>query len=403
MIRARIDSMAYGGYGVARVDGLVHFVPGSAPGDLVEIEQQVRKKNHAFSRLLHIVEPSPLRTEPFCAYFGKCGGCQLQHIQYLEQIKIKQRVFVDQMRRIGGFSDISEPEMAGSEAKRLRMRFQTERGVLGLFERGSHAVCRVDRCAIASPGVNRVLMDLQHLPEHSFPRSDGSLTVLAAASGTLVSAVMDERAARSFYQHLGETVRGITAWNGRNRIVLGQPYLDITVQGLALHVPADSFWQANPDINEVLVQEICAFMKGLGKVYDLYCGCGNLSLPLSSVCHEVVGIERNANSVEAARTSASGNGMSNVSFVTADILNARIDDAQGIVLDPPRTGIPPKLIEKIDRQRPERIAYVSCNPSTLARDVRRLVNSGYKMKTLRLLDMFPHTYHIESLVFLQAE
>jgi len=402
MILARIDSMAYGGYGVTRVEGFVHFVPESAPGDLVEIEPVVRKKSHGFSRLVRMLEPSPLRTDPFCPYYGECGGCQYQHIRYPEQLKIKQEIFVDQTRRLGRLPDLPSPQVVGSETKRIRMRFQVRQGELGLFRKRSHTLCPIQECAIASADVNAVLKGLRTFRSRNRAAFSGTISVLASPAGALVSLTLLEEAARDLYGFLGRMVQGCTIVNPGARIVLGEPYLAMPVQGLRIFVPPDAFWQVNPEINEILVGMICEFMQGSDRVMDLYCGCGNITLPLSRVCGHVVGIEWDRPSIEAARHSASEAGIGNASFFEADALKAEMQDADGMVLDPPRSGLPAALIRKITGHRLRKIAYVSCNPSTLARDLRLFVESGYRVISIRLLDMFPHTHHIESMVFLTS-
>lgn len=402
MILARIDSMAYGGYGVARVEGFVHFVPGSAPGDLAEIEPVVRKKRHGFSRLCRIVEPSPLRTDPFCPCFGECGGCQYQHIQYEEQKRIKQKIFVEQMRRIGGLTDIPEPEMSGSAAKRSRMRFHLRDGEIGLYRTRSHTLCPIEACGIASPPVNAVLQEIQRFLKHNRKVYNGTITILTSPDGALIAAALARGEAQDLYGSLGHAVQGCTVIEQERRIVLGEPYLPVSVRGLTLYVPPDAFSQVNPEINEVLVNEICEFMKGSEQVMDLYCGCGNIALPLSQVCTSVVGVESEPGSADAARYSASMAGITNASFRTADVQKAEIGDTDGLVLDPPRSGLPAALIRNITNQMPVKIAYVSCNPSTLARDLRLFMEAGYRIDSIRLLDMFPHTYHIESMTFLTA-
>ncbi|MEK6776166.1 MAG: class I SAM-dependent RNA methyltransferase [bacterium] len=403
MILTRIDSMAYGGYGVARVDGFVHFVPGSAPGDLAEIEPVVRKKRHGFSRLCRIVEPSPLRTDPFCPYFGECGGCQYQHIRYPEQLRIKQKIFVEQMRRIGGLTNIPQPEMSGSEAKRIRMRFHLHDGDIGLYRTRSHTLCPIHECGIASPQVNAVLQEIQGFLKRDRKTFNGTITILTSPAGALLAATLAQGEASDLYQSLAHAVQGCTVLEQDKRIVLGEPYLPVSVRGLTLYVPPDAFSQVNPEINEILVGGICEFMKGSEQVMDLYCGCGNITLPLSQVCTSVVGVESEPGSVDAASHSASMAGITNASFRTADVLKAEIGDADGLVLDPPRSGLPASLIRNITNQRPMKIAYISCNPSTLARDLSLFVEAEYRIDSIRLLDMFPHTYHIESLTFLAAD
>lgn len=393
--------MAYGGYGVARVEGFVHFVPGSAPGDKVEIEPIRRKKRYGFSRLVRLIEPSALRTEPFCPYFGECGGCQLQHIRYDEQLKIKQEIFVDQMRRIGGVPNLSEPEIFGSETPRIRMRFQVREEKIGLFQKKSHRLCQIRTCGIASPGVNSVLRELQGFPGKRLSGLKGNLTVLSPPDGTLISTTLPADVARDLCAHLGGLIRGCTILNGPKRVVLGASHLAIPVQGLKILSAADAFSQADPEVNDVLVGEICRFMEGTGRVTELYAGCGNITLPLSLVCGQVAAVERDVQAVQGARLSATKAGIRNISFSVGDVSGANFDDAGGLVLDPPREGLPLSLTKKIAHAGVRKIAYVSCNPSTLVRDVRRLLDGGYNLLSVRLLDMFPHTYHIESIALFE--
>jgi 23S rRNA (uracil1939-C5)-methyltransferase len=404
MILARIESVAAGGYGVARVDGFVHFVPDTVTGDLVEIEPFSLKKHYGFSRLTRLIEPSPWRTAPFCPYFGNCGGCQMQHIDYAEQIKIKETVFLEQMARIGGFTNIAIPDMVGSASKRIRMRFQIVRGEAGLFRRRSHQLCRIDRCDIASDAVNRALTRvrecLKEMPAKE--RLMGSATILAFGSRALIAFNLPKTEGKKLCNALQGSVQGCIVSDGGKRLLVGDRHIPMTVQGMTIYAGADAFVQVNPALNEQIVQMICEFMEGSQTVYDLFAGCGNFSLPLSRVSRNVVGVERTAVQVEAARYAAVAAGITNVSFVCGDSTQTALVQADGVVLDPPRSGLSNRLVEGIVHHRPEKVAYVSCNPATLARDLRRFVKGGYDIESVRLFDMFPHTQHIESVTLLKS-
>ena len=401
MVLARVDSVAYGGYGVARIDGFVHFVPDTAPGDVVEIRPVSRKKRYGFSQLVRIIEPSPWRVEPFCLYYGECGGCNLQHIEYSQQLEIKKNIILDQLARVGKIPVVPEPGIQGSETKRIRMRFQVRDGVVGLFKRKTHSVCPIHHCGVASETVNAILQRLQAFEFKEPLTRNGKITVLASPSEALISITLPDQEARRLYNDLGEHVKGCTILARNKRLVLGKAYLDIDMLGLQFAVPADSFWQVNPEINEIMVKQICDFMQGANRVLDIYCGCGNMTLPLSRVCKEVIGIEKNTSSIEAAHHSLSRAGIGNVEFVSSDAAEAELGTMDGLVLDPPRLGLQGPLLEKIENSRPRKIAYVSCNPSTLARDLQRMIEMGYSIRSVQLLDMFPHTHHIESLTLMQ--
>ncbi len=402
MIRTTIVGMAQGGVGIARIEGMVHFVPDVLPGEVVEIEPVTRKRHYAFARLHRIVEASCHRTAPFCPYAGTCGGCQFQHIHYPEQLRIKQQIFLDQMARIGKLRDLPMPEMIGSPAKRIRMRFQIRRGQIGLFERRSHRVCAIKTCAVAVDGINRALTGARRaLADLAGGKAlNGTLTLLAIADAVHAASDLPMPFARQLGEGLRDTVRGHTLMDRGRQRVSGERYLLLPVQGIGLHVSADLFVQSNPEMNETLVESTAAFMAGLPRVADLYAGCGNLSLPLARRCGEVLGIEKNRYAVETARRTAAMEGVSNVSFRCADAADGDLQGMEGVVVDPPRSGLSAGVLRRILGAEPRRIAYISCNPATLARDVCTLTAAGYGIRTVSLFDMFPQTHHIESLTLL---
>ncbi len=405
MIRTRVESMAYGGHGVARIDDFVHFIPGTAPGDLVEIIPVRRKRRYAFSRLLRILEPSPLRTDPFCPHFRECGGCRLQHIRYSHQLDIKKRIFLDQLRRIGHLENLPEPEEIGSQAGRIRMRLTLQNGRIGLLRERSHTLCPIRYCEIASPGVNQLLRKvgevLEKLPDR--PLLHGKVDLLSVSGQSHLAVDLSGNEAHALWRGLGETVRGVAVRNRGKRFILGNARIPIPVRGLTLYGAADLFLQANPEINEILIQKILGFLEKSGRVADLYCGCGNITLPLSRICEEAIGIEKNPVSIDCARRSASKSAIPNVSFTCGNAAAFDLAGMDGVVVDPPRSGLSSKMIANLIQAAPGRIAYVSCNPSTLARDLGLLTREVYAVRSLFLLDMFPHTHHIESLALITRE
>jgi 23S rRNA (uracil1939-C5)-methyltransferase len=402
MIRTTIVGMAHGGFGVARIDGMVHFVPDVLPGEVVEIEAVTRKRHYVFARLDRIVETSGHRTVPFCRYVGNCGGCQLQHIHYPEQLRIKEEIFLDQMERIGKLRDLPAPEMIGSQAKRIRMRFQVRQGEIGLFQRRSHRICAIHACAVAADGVNQGLVRLREALSGLAGREalKGTITVLAPPDEVHVAADLSLRPARQLGDRFRDTIGGYSVLDRGRWHTSGHRYLILPVRGIGLHVSADLFVQANPEINESMVRSAVAFMGGTARVADLYAGCGNVTLPLAKSCGEVVGIEKNPRAVEAARRTAELEGIANVSFRCADAADSNLKGIRGVVVDPPRSGLAAGVLRRILWAAPRRIAYISCNPSTLARDLRSLTAGGYRIHAMGLFDMFPQTHHIESLTLL---
>jgi len=401
-MQTRIISMAPGGFGIARIDGMVHFVPETVTGDRVEIETVTKKKHYVFSRLVRLLAPSSFRRTPFCPWYAECGGCSFQHIAYPDQLRIKKEIFRDQMERIGKFKNPGTPEILGFESKRIRMRFQIRGGEIGFFQRRSNRLCVMSQCAVADETINEVLQAarkaLKKMPEQS--GLTGELTVLTSGGKAHLAMDLPERPAVTLSESLGPPVIGCIIGKGERRRIMGKPALPFTIGGFHLDVPADVFLQANPEINEAILSEIRIFMKGTVRGVDLYCGCGNFTFPLAKVCKEAVGIEESPIAVEAARKSALQAGIGNLSFFCRTASGTDLSDADGLVLDPPRPGLTGRLIEGILRATPRRIAYLSCNPSTQTRDLRPLVDAGYTIRSIRLYDMFPHTHHIESLALL---
>jgi len=399
MMESRIVSMAPGGFGIARIDGVVHFVPETVPGDVVEIEAVTKKKGYTFSRLVRILSPSLARRTPFCPWYGECGGCDFQQITYEDQLRIKAEIFRDQMDRIGRFEDPVCPPITGSQAGRIRMRFQVREGRIGLFGRRTNRLCEMTECPVAHDPINEALQSIRkklaEMPKRAGIK--GEATCLTVGGKVHLHLDLPERAAAVLAESLGPPVAGSIIGKGAGRRSVGKPALSRKVAGVAVEISGDLFVQANPEINEIISGEIADFPAGSTKCFDLYCGWGNFTFPLARRCHEVVGIESSPFAVGAARKAALKGGLGNLSFFCRSAADADLASADGIVLDPPRPGLSRGLIEKILRAGPERIAYLSCNPATFARDLRHLVDGGYRIESIRLFDMFPQTHHIESL------
>ncbi|NOY52432.1 MAG: class I SAM-dependent RNA methyltransferase [Deltaproteobacteria bacterium] len=404
-MESRIESMAPGGFGIARIEGRVHFVPETVTGDVVEIEEVSKKRHHTFSRLVRILEPSPSRRNPFCPWYGACGGCDFQHITYPEQLRIKQEIFRNQMQRIGKFEDPETPEILGSKSKRVRMRFQIGNGEVGLFRRRTNRICAMTECAVADPTINKALQVIRKGVKEAPGRSalEGEVTIIAAGGKAHLFLDLPLQQAMALSESMRPPVVGCILGKREMRRITGKPSIPLKTGGVQIDLPADVFVQANREINEAILPEIRAFMEGTNKVVDLYCGCGNFTFPLSRACGEVTGIETSPAAVESARKAALRAKIGNLSFFCRPAAEADLSGTGGIVLDPPRPGLSSGLIKKILRALPRRIAYLSCNPATQARDLRLLVDGGYTIESIRLFDMFPETHHIESLALMRLK
>jgi len=375
IVETAIGGSAFGGSGVGRVGPLVVFVPFAAPGDVVEVRIVKVKKRYLIGEIARILSPSPDRVEPLCPYFSRCGGCQYQHLSYEAQLRIKKGQVRETFERIG---KIAAPPVRGIIPSPLPFNYRGKaefHGIpapggfhLGFMDGSGGALVEVDRCAIIDESINTELANLR------------------------------QRLA------LGNTP------SGRRRYILwsGVPYpsgayVTRKIGTAELTVPGGGFFQGNLSLTETLVErvvEMCGPEES-GRVLDACCGCGLFSLFVAPHVSEVIGVEISGAAVRCAARNAENLGITNARFHQGDVEavltrlageGARFDT---VLIDPPRTGCTAGTLAAIDRLWPGRIVYVSCNPATQARDIRRLIDAGFSLDTLQPIDMFPQTQHIE--------
>lgn len=429
-IPVRIDSLGSGGEGVARFDDFVVFVRGGAPGDECEVELDIVKRTYAAGRLVSLTNPSPVRKAPECRHFGRCGGCQLQHVAYDEQIRIKERNIVDAIERIGGvrgfdFGGVLPTRPFGY---RNKVQFVCSGGVLGLYQYNSHDLVRIDGCMLQTDLSNEVLRAcsavindgrfekraLRHLGIRT--TSLGFAHVTFVASKRNLTGV--RRAAKALMA-LVPAVKGVTlnvnpdktnVILGRESFLLcGDESVTERVLGVEFKVNCESFFQVNRDGAEEMVRIVLSFLpERSGSAFlDAYCGSGFFSMFAAGRFARVVGVEENPSSVAEAMRVAASNGISNAEFVrgrTEEYLaGADSGDIGCALVDPPRKGLDPSVAAALSRSGAERVIYVSCNPATLARDLRLFVAGGFRVVAVKGIDMFPQTSHVETVVLLCRE
>jgi 23S rRNA (uracil1939-C5)-methyltransferase len=423
LLHVHIDSMAFKGYGVSRHGGKVIFIPFTVTGDEVEAEIVEERKNYSLARASRIVKSSPWRIEPRCPTFGRCGGCHWQHINPPFQVEIKGGILKDILGRLGGLKDIPPLSLVPSKHPyeyRVRVQLKVEGKDIGYYQESSHRLIAIDHCPIAHPLVNETLsalrQDLRFLErlnevEINVSPEEGKSILLLYSSRFLRGA---EREARSFLERT-PVVKGMAMIAKGRSLRFGNSALNITVpfqthgrqRTLSLRASPETFFQVNVEQNQSLVQTVLEFadLNGEEKLLDLYSGIGNLTLPLAMEAKETLGIEENKTAVEDARWNARRNGISRCRFV-----RGRVEDIlktfEGLhpdvlVLDPPRTGCK-VLGTQLDRLDPRRVVYVSCDPATLARDLRFFVEKKFRLQDIRLLDFFPQSYHMEVVVLLRS-
>jgi len=424
-----IETMCYGGAGLGRVEGKACFVPLTAPGDRARVRVVKEKRSYLEAELLELVVPSPLRVEPPCPVFGACGGCHWQHLPYEEQLRQKGEIFAGTLSRIGKLSsDLLLPVAPSPDRFGYRSRIQLKVGrvkeapVLGFYRTASHQVIDLTAgCAIAAPLLNRMLAEFRALlPRLASWQGIGQIDLamgddgesiavvhcVAGAAAALTKALTVESAALP-------SVTGLFVNSGsksRLQRVFGIDSLSYRIPGglfpggreLRLRFARGGFSQVNYRQNLELIRTVVQWggFTGRERVLDLYCGNGNVSLSVAPLVAEVTGVEGYAPSIEDARANAAANGIANALYRVSDAaLAVRQLAGEGerfdlVVLDPPRGGA--ESAGELADLNPAKIVYVSCDPATLARDLGLLAQRGYRVTRTRPLDMFPQTYHLES-------
>ncbi|MBZ0220717.1 MAG: class I SAM-dependent RNA methyltransferase [Candidatus Methylomirabilis sp.] len=433
-----ITSLAYGGKGVGRIDGKVVFVPYTAPGDLAEVEVVSAKKGYSEGEITRIERPSPVRVKPVCPLYGECGGCNLQHMSYAAELEWKQRILEETLRRVGKLEVKSlngDDVPAGPEAVRFeepiasprefnyrsRARFHINGKCAGFFAAGSHRVVDMDACPLLDPLINESFIDIKDVLKSVDAPGISSFELVLSERDSKTVAIFNAHEARPIpwaralagVRHLkGYEVRAITDRGRKGKRVAIED--DITVSytagGVDFSACAGIFSQVNRLQNRNLVAKALEFAALSGKetVIDLFSGSGNLTLPLALKAKEAIGVEADREAAREGSGNAARNSIENARFHAEDsilwlkrnlnILERGRDPV--LVLDPPRGG-EPQIARSLSGARPGSILYISCSPPTLARDLSFLAGLGYMVSRAVLIDMFPRTYHVESIMVLR--
>ncbi len=417
-VELTIEKLVYGGSGLAHLDtGQTVFVPGVLPGERVAVSIKRKRKGILEADLVNVLTASRDRIVPPCNGEEQCTGATWPHIAYPAQLRYKEEILIDTLTKIGGITPARPLSVLPSpliDHYRLRTQFNVRsvggKQRIGFFRQGSYNLIEVDDAFLIDPLINRTLKTIRTLESrlpplteiHINATQDGEVHLLFfAEQNTLPS--MDE-----FFMELRKAVPeviGITGFANRKKaFTLGNNQLALECEGLTFHATEGNFYQVNWEQNRNMVKTVLDFagLAGNETVLDLYCGIGNFALPLAKRAKAVIGIESGYSAVEDARANAVLNGIKNTEFIADDLqkgLKALIQRkmrAHTIVLDPPRAGATLKTLERVLAFVPQKIIYVSCNPSTLARDLKFFHLFGMRLDRLQPIDMFPWTYHIES-------
>lgn len=442
VVELEITDLNSDGDGVGRHEGIVVFVPNTVTGDRLTAKIVQSKAKFAKGKVEKLLESSPQRIRPSCIVADKCGGCQWQHIEIDYQRSAKQQQIIQAFQRIGGFTEVEiQPILHTDHGLNYRNkstyplgRSSTGQVQAGYYRQGSHKLINLNQCPVQDERLHPLLREVkQDIQEQGWSiynetTHQGKLRHLSLRIGqntgemllTLVTtdpnlAGIEEQAQKWLDQYPG--LVGVCLNVNRDRTnailgtktqtILGKPYLREIFAGVELHIAADTFFQVNTSAAELLFQAIIKQLKltGTEKIIDAYCGIGTFSLPLAKKVAQVVGIELSSASIKQAQSNAALNQIQNAIFQIGKVKDGLQQipfQPDVLLLDPPRKGCDPQVIETILGIKPAQIAYISCKPATLARDVQLLCAFGdYQLNSIQPADFFPQTTHVECCAFLQ--
>jgi 23S rRNA (uracil1939-C5)-methyltransferase len=380
-----IERILPGGVGLAHAEGKTVFVALAAPGDRLRVTIDREQGKLLFASIKEIISPSPVRIEPPCPYFGRCGGCDFQQMTYEAQLHAKVEIIRDCLHRIAGLDPIPDfvvrPSTEWHYRGRAVWQIDPEKKMIGYYERGSRRVCDVADCAVLVPELQQTLEDARSTSRSSFPSDLKHLQVVRGDNGVSLSPAFAGFQTKELSLRIGDEIYSFNA---------------------------EAFFQINQELLPPLVDFALAGVRGESAL-DLYCGVGLFTVPLARRFKRVVGVESNSGAARFARRNVQQTTLQNTHIVTTTVTEwmttAAIAGSEYdfVLLDPPRAGAESAVINGILKLAPARISYVSCDPATLARDLKKLIAGGYEVDSMAAFDMFPQTHHVETVVLLKRK
>lgn len=437
-----ITGQTHEGMGVGKIEGYTVFVEGAISGEIVRTKIVKVLKKYSYGKLLEVIEPSPYRVEPPCPIVRRCGGCQIQHMSYEGQLDYKTRLVKDAVERIGGLKDVMVHRTIGMENPwYYRNKAQFPVGMkdgkvhIGFYASRSHEIIDTDLCMIQDKINDEVLEIIRSfIKEYSISiydenTGDGLIRHIMTRKGFKTGEVMicivingdDIPYSRELVESLKQNIKDLKTivlninrkstnviLGDMNKVIYGEGYIYDFIGEFKFKISPLSFFQVNPVQTEVLYNKALEYagLTGEETVIDAYCGIGTISLFLSKKAKKVYGVEIVGQAIEDARENAKLNSVDNVEFILgeSETVIPRLYEqgikADVVVVDPPRKGCDEKLLEVIVKMASQRVVYVSCNPSTMARDLKYLSERGYAVREIQPVDQFPQTVHVESIVLM---
>ena len=450
LLTVTIEDMGHDGEGIGKVDGYTVFVKDTVIGDKVQAKIMKAKKNYGYARLVEIMEPSKDRVEPRCAYARQCGGCQIQALSYEKQLAYKQQKIENNLIRIGGFQKEKipmQPIIGMEDPYHYRNKAQFPVGcnkegqlIAGFYAGRTHSIISNRKCYLGVEVNEQILnLVLAHMEAYDIPAYDETtgkglvrygfqskeIMVCLVVNGSRIPGAEDLIA--KLREIPGMTSISLNINREKTNVILGrkgkllwgQEYITDTIGPIAYQISPQSFYQVNPVQTELLYGKAIAYaaLTGNETVVDAYCGTGTIGIIAAKSAKKVIGVELNRDAVRDAVKNAKCNNVKNIEFYNADagqfmveMAEYRADAKRGeksgadevdvVFMDPPRAGSDECFLSSLVTLAPKKIVYISCNPETQQRDLRFLTKRGYKVEKIQLVDMFPHTNHVETVVLI---
>lgn len=398
-MNVKIEKMDDFGRGIAYIDDKVVFVPKTIVDDIVDIKIMSEKKKYSIAKVNEIINPSKLRIPFKCPYFDICGGCSLQNVEYRIELEYKLQKINNLLKK--NKIDYQVKDIIKS-AKRYNYRnkvsLKIEDNIIGYYEKDTHNIVEINKCFLLNDAINDVIDDLPRLSI-----INGSVIIRSNLKGELLLIIYTDKLNKDGIKYLvnKHRISGIVL---NDKCIFGSDFLVDKIDDYKFKISYNSFFQVNPYICKELFEIVKDYTKDANNLIDLYSGVGTLSIVAKENASSVLGVEIIDNAAINAKTNAMLNGVSNISFIASDT-NKIISYLEGkdfVIVDPPRSGLTSKVIEGIKKYQVKNILYVSCDPNTLMRDLNLLL-TDYKIIEFKLLDMFPNTYHIESVCVLEQK
>lgn len=398
-----LEKLTYGGEAMGRLpDGRAVFVPFGLPGEHIRIELVEDKRSFARGKLIEILKVSPERIDPKCKHFGKCGGCHYQNLPYEKQLQAKTEILRDQLQRIGKIENPPITQMIASPLEwnyRNHVQFHlTAEGKIGFINAKGNSTLPIEECHLPETGINAFWPELQFESNKDVERVS-----LRAGQDEELMVILESESPEAPELEIEADVSVVHLFDEHAVVIAGRDHLIINILGKDFRVSAASFFQVNTTMAKKMVEHLVARLPvtELTTLLDVYCGAGLFSKFFAEKCQQVIGVETSESACEDFAFNLDE--FDNVELYegTAEevlpALAGRLDSSTYVIVDPPRAGIEKHVLDAIISIKPQIIAYVSCDPSTLARDAARLINGGYRLVEVTPFDLFPQTYHIESI------